>query len=251
MCFDPNATPPIADNGVPVDTADITLTAADGVELMSFHASAADADAGIIVLPDVRGLYQFYKDLARCFAQAGHAAVAIDYFSRTAGPGARDDDFDFWPHVEQVTHEGLLADVTAAAELLRAGDDNRRLFTVGFCFGGSNSWHQAANGLGLAGAIGFYGNPTRPGRPLGAPAVVDRAAEMECPVLALMGGDDPSITEADRSAFDAALTEAGIDHEIITYPDAPHSFFDRSYAEYAAASADAWERVVDFVGREQ
>jgi carboxymethylenebutenolidase len=250
MCFDPDATPPIADNGVPVTTRDLDLVAGDGNELMAFHAHPEEADAGVIVLPDVRGLYDFYKILARCFAQAGHAAVAIDYFGRTAGPGARDDDFDFWPHVEQVTHDGLRADVATAADLLRADHPERRLYTVGFCFGGSNSWHQAGNGHGLAGAVGFYGSPTRPNRPLGAPPVVDRVGEMECPVLALMAGDDPSITADDRDAFEDALTAAGIAHEIVTYDGCPHSFFDRTYDEYAEASADAWERVLGFIGGE-
>ena len=33
------------------------------------------------------------------------------------------------------------------------------------------------------------------------------------------------------------------------YDGAPHSFFDRRFEEYAAQSADAWERVLAFVER--
>ncbi len=245
MCFDPNATPPIADNGVPVRTRDLDLVADDGNEFMAFEARGEEVDAGVIVLPDVRGLYQFYKDLARCFAQAGHASVAIDYFGRTAGPGARDDDFDFWPHVEKVTEAGLRADVAAAAHLLRADDPDRRLFTVGFCFGGSNSWHQAASGHGLAGAVGFYGRPRRDD----GVSVIDRVGEMECPILALMGGDDPGIPHDMVDDFAAALDAAGVEHDVVVYPGAPHSFFDRKYEDFADESADAWRRVLEFIGR--
>jgi carboxymethylenebutenolidase len=251
MCFDADASPPIADNGVAVTSRDLTLVADDGNEFLAFEAMSDSPDAGVIILPDVRGLYGFYKELAKCVAQAGHAAVAIDYFGRTEGLGARDDEFDFWPHVEKVTDDGLTADVAAAVSALRAGGAERRLYTIGFCFGGSNSWHQAAKGHGLAGAVGFYGSPTRAGRPLGAPAVVDRVADMECPVLGLMGGDDPSITPDDIAAFEAALAAAGVAGEMVVYPDAPHSFFDRSYAEYAEAAADAWHRVLRFIDGEQ
>ncbi len=248
MCFDAEALPPIADNGVAVESHDVTLTASDGNEFMAFKAFGESADAGVIVLPDVRGLYGYYKELAKCIAQAGHAAVAIDYFGRTEGRGARDDEFDFMPHVNQVTEEGLVADVAAAAELLRTNHPDRKLFTVGFCFGGSNSWHQAAAGHGLSGAIGFYGMPTRPGRPIGTASVVERVSEMECPVLGLMGGDDPSIPPQDIAAFDAALTAGGVTHELVVYPDAPHSFFDRSYADHADDASDAWRRVLAFIG---
>ncbi len=127
---------------------------------------------------------------------------------------------------------------------LRSGNPGRPVFTVGFCFGGSNSWHLAANGLQLAGVVGFYGRPRRPNEASGA---IDRVGGMTCPVLGLMGGDDPSIPQEDVDAFEAALAAAGVTHEIVTYPGAPHSFFDRKYAEFAAESADAWARVLAFI----
>ena len=72
---------------------------------------------------------------------------------------------------------------------------------------------------------------------------------MTCPILALQAGDDQNITAEDNAAFDAALTEAGVEHEIFSYPGAPHSFFDRKYEQFAADSEDAWSRVLDFIAR--
>jgi carboxymethylenebutenolidase len=118
------------------------------------------------------------------------------------------------------------------------------VFALGFCFGGSNSWHQAAAGHRLAGAIGFYGNPKRP--PIGP---IERVAQFECPVLALMAGDDPGIPSEVVGEFRAALAGAGVEHEVIEYPGAPHSFFDRNQDEYASESADAWRRSLDFIAR--
>ena len=44
------------------------------------------------------------------------------------------------------------------------------------------------------------------------------------------------------------LGKAGVEHEFIVYPGAPHSFFDRKYEEHAEACADAWRRVLGFLG---
>ena len=64
-----------------------------------------------------------------------------------------------------------------------------------------------------------------------------------------MGGDDPGIPVEDVEAFDRALDDAGVEHEIVVYPGAPHSFFDRKQEEFAAESEDAWNRVLAFLER--
>jgi carboxymethylenebutenolidase len=149
-------------------------------------------------------------------------------------------------HVEQTTAEGVQADVGAAVERLRA-DGATAVFTVGFCFGGRHSWLAAGSYHGLAGAIGFYGRPG-PGRD-GSPGPADRAAELDAPILALMGGDDAGIPVEDVRAFERALQAAGVEHEVAIYDGAPHSFFDRKFDEYADASEDAWRRMLAFVAR--
>jgi carboxymethylenebutenolidase len=118
------------------------------------------------------------------------------------------------------------------------------VFTVGFCFGGRNSWLAAASGHGLAGAVGFYGHP---GERNGVLGPTQRAAEMEAPILALQAGDDQNITAEVNAQFEAALELAGVEHEIVTYDGAPHSFFDRKQAEFAEASEDAWRRTLAFL----
>ena len=248
MCFDADSSPPISSNGADVRSSQLVLEAADGNRLAAWEALAARPhDAAVVILPDVRGLYRFYIELAVRFAENGFDAVAIDYFGRTAAVGERAADFPFMEHVEQTTIEGITSDVAAAVEHLRAERPDRPVFTVGFCFGGSNSWHQAASGHGLAGAIGFYGNP-RGTRPPGAKPVIDRVNQMECPILALMGGDDPGIPAEVVAEFDEALDAAEVQHEIVTYPGAPHSFFDRRQEDFADESADAWKRVLAFIG---
>ena len=253
MCFPPDAVPPIPEiRGAAVEHRRLTLSAEDGNELMAFEA-VGDKTGGtaVVVMPDVRGLFPFYEELALRFAQHGYDSVAIDYFGRTAETSDRGEAFDYMPQVRQTTQKGVKQDVAAAIALLRAANSERSIFTIGFCFGGSNSWHQSANGHGLAGAIGFYGHPNQDTFPLGTVPVISRVDEMECPVLGLMGGDDPGIPESELSPFREALAEAGNGGEIITYPGAPHSFFDRTYEQFADASADAWQRVLAFIAENE
>jgi carboxymethylenebutenolidase len=244
MCYDDDSSPPIQaiDGGVD-GHGDLTLTAADGNKFAAFSATSAQGKGpGVVILPDVRGLHRFYEQLALRFAENGYDSVAIDYFGRTAGVGKRRDAFPYADHVSLTTVEGVTADTAAAISHLRADDPRRGIFTVGFCFGGSNSWHQAAAGHGLSGAIGFYGNPKRP--PVGP---IERVEDFDCAVLGLMAGDDPGIPVEVVNEFREALDGAGVDNEIVIYPGAPHSFFDRKQEEFANDSADAWRRVLNFI----
>jgi carboxymethylenebutenolidase len=245
MCFDLDSVPPIpVISGAAVSHEDFVLEAKDGNRFAAFLATPEEStEVGVVILPDVRGLYRFYEELALRFAERGYAAIAFDYFGRTAGTAKRDDDFDYTPHVGQATTEGVQADVAAAVERLRA-DGIRAIFTVGFCFGGRNSWLAAASGHGLAGAVGFYG---RPGDRNGIPGPAQRVRDMTAPILALQAGADKNITAEDNTAFDRALEAAGVEHELVTYEGAPHSFFDRKQEQFAGASEDAWNRVLAFI----
>jgi carboxymethylenebutenolidase len=248
MCHDHDSAPPIPRvYGAAVEHEDIVLEAEDGNRLAGFAAfPEGSRDAGIVILPDVRGLHRFYEELALRFAEHGHAALAIDYFGRTAGVGKRAEGFDYAPHVEQATEDGVQADIDAAAAWLRAAGC-RAIFTVGFCFGGRRSWLATAYDHGLAGAIGFYGRPGR--TPDGEPGPTERAGELAAPILALMGGDDAGIPVEAVKAFEDALAGAGVEHEVVVYAGAPHSFFDRKHEEFAAASADAWKRSLAFIAK--
>ncbi len=241
MCYSDDARPPLPPvSGGAASDGDLTLQAADGTAIMAYAARAAKPTGiGVAILPDVRGLHDFYRELAVRFAEAGYDAVAVDYFGRTAGAGSRDEGFEYRPHVEQTTPAGVDADAAAAIAYLRSADGGavRHVFTVGFCFGGSNSWRQSASQPGLAGAIGFYGRPER---------VRDVIAEMKAPLLVLVAGADFTPL-ADFEQFDHELDAAGVPHTMVVYEGAPHSFFDRTFAEHRAACDDAWRQMMMFM----
>ncbi len=249
MCFPYDSRPPIAPMaGASVDGQDLELVADDGNRFAAFRATAsAPSGAGVLILPDVRGLNRFYEELSLRFAEAGLDALAIDYFGRTAGVGKREEGFDYASHVAQTSWAGLRADAHVAAERLRDEGRIRSLFVVGFCFGGRLAFLAGADGdLAATGVIGFYGVPVGPPRN-DIPAPIDLVDRMRSPLLGLFGGADQAIPADAVARFDGALSEAGVEHELVTYPGAPHSFFDRKQEEYAEESADAWRRVLEFV----
>jgi carboxymethylenebutenolidase len=251
MCVDNDSHPPIPPiAGGSAGGQDLRLTSADGTRFMAYAARAGSpTGAGMVVIPDVRGLHPYYKELADRFAEVGVDAVAIDFFARTAPSDDRSDAFDFMSQVGLTKPETLQADIAAAAAHLRGKDGGqvRSLFSVGFCFGGTLSYLQAASDLGYKGVIGFYGWPLGLKRWPDRPKPIDAVSRYKSAVLSLFGGADEGIPQADVDAFNDACRKANVKHDSTIYPGAPHSFFDRKYKEFADASTDAWRRVQDFV----
>lgn len=250
MCHPPGSVPPELPDGLrPISGgaggSDAILTSEDGARFRGYVAKAS-GDTGVVICPDVRGLHHFYEELAERFADAGVNAIAFDYFGRTAGVDRRPDDFPWRDHVPLTRPAAIQADIASAIGHLRGATDARRVFVLGFCMGGRVAFNAAADQGDIAGVVGFYGRlSTKPGEEGSAPA--DRAARMRAPVLGLFGGGDPGIPEAEVRAFEEALTAAHVEHHIEVYPDAPHSFFDRTYAEHTDICDDAWRRVLAFM----
>ena len=202
----------------PSTTPTSILRAADGNEFAAFRTRASrPTGAGIVILPDVRGLYSFYEELALRFAEAGIDALAFDYFGRTAGVAKRDAEFSYMEHVQQTTLAELRADVTAAGDELRRDGRVKATFTIGFCFGGRLSYSTATFGLDLAGSIAFYGMPVgdRPGYP-GS----DRPSRRRWPTRSSASSAAPTRRSRPRRSPSsrAALDAAVVEHELVTYP---------------------------------
>jgi carboxymethylenebutenolidase len=251
MCFDADARPPLPPiRGGAIDARDLRLVSGDGAEFAAYAARAErPTGAGSVIIPDVRGLNEYYEELTLRFAEAGVHAVVIDFYGRTAGAEKRATGFEYEPHVTQLDPAGVDGDVAAAADYLRTaeGGEATRLYTVGFCIGGRISLLQARSGLGLNGVIGLYPWPVGPHRS-GLPAPADEAPRFGCPVLAIYGGADAGIPADAREAFDRALDEASVEHRTVVFEDAPHSFFDRKAEDFADASAAAWDEMLRFMG---
>jgi carboxymethylenebutenolidase len=251
MCTTHDSRPPIEPiSGAAIDSQNIEITSEDGARYRAFLARPEQSTgAGIVILPDVRGLHPFFEELAMRYAERGIEALAIDYFCRTAQGDDRGEGFEYMPHVQQARWETLSGDIRAGVKHLRAlPNPPRSIFSTGFCMGGRLSSMSTTLGLGLAGAIPFYGWPVGPNRN-GTPAPAENASKIECDLLVLYGEADEGIPKAVRDAYDKALDKAGVKHETVVYPNAPHGFFDRKADDFADAATDAWDRTLAFIRR--
>ncbi len=233
MCHPPGARPPdVPTDLLPISGGaggeDIILTSEDATRFRAHLAKAGEGDRG------------------ERFASAGVHAIALDYFGRTGGTTRRGDDFEYRGHLAKTKTTTIQADVASAIGHLRGATDARRIYVLGFCMGGRQAFFASAEHVELSGVVGFYGRlSTREGEEGTAPK--DRAPRMRAPVLGLFGGADPSIPAGDIEQFDHALRDARVEHHFVTYPAAPHSFFDRTFSEHQEACADAWRRALGFI----
>lgn len=256
MCHDHDAAPPAPAPAVRAVTTEgpVELRSEDGTAVAAYLAEPDRATGpAVLVLPDNRGLSDFYRQVAVRLAEQGHPALALDYFGRTTGddPALRDPlrrgpEFagpGLPEHLLALTPQGLDADITAAVHRLRASGA-RQVVSLGFCFGGRQAFRTTAPRFGLAGAIGFYGHPDRLN---GSPGPTQLAAAPAAPLLALWGGADEGIPAATVAGFAAALDAAGCPYEFVDYPGAPHGFFEQAADGHGAAADDAWRRVLAFL----
>lgn len=256
MCFPADAVPPPVPRGLlrtsePPDAHEAVIEAQDGACFRAAYAVASQSRGlAVLILPDVRGLFDFYVNLARAFASAGHDAIAIDYFGRTAGTEPRPHNFEFMPHIKGTTPENVQTDMIAARNHLSSVTGATSFASVGFCFGGSQSCLATTNAqLHLDAAISLYGG-LDPKHLEVFPRPAHEANRMTGPILGLYGGADPSIPAELRDEFGVALSTAGVEHEFVVYPNAPHSFFDRTHHDFTVECADAWDRMLAFLRRE-
>ena len=249
MCYDSDARPPYPPiSGGAADGQDIVVTAPDGNQFAAYIAYAAQPTGPqVIIYPDVRGLHQFYKELVLRFAEVGVRALAIDYFGRTAGLTPRDGNFEFMPHVEQMTIPTFLTDVMASLAYLRGlSKADRPTFIVGFCRGGTLALHTGAEEFNLAGLIPFYAGLSRP-IPGSQGSTLEQAREdsLSCPRPVWRNRSRHS-RQRHRSVGEAATLPECRTTSLPTKVRRT-GFFDRKYAEYADASADAWTRILNFI----
>lgn len=245
MCYDESdLVPPAPGDESPVRGTAFELSTPDGERTPAFLASP-DRPAGpsIVLLPDAGGLDPFYRELARRFAGLGHRTLAIDYYGRTAESAARDGEFDYRPHQEQLLRATMLLDVGAAVAFL--GDTP---FVLGFCLGGATALLAGTTDIDVAGIVSFYPWTGDLGREPALPD--DFVAGVRRPVLGLFGGADTVVPAGVPQAFGEHLDRAGVPHEIVVYPGAPHGFFERHYLDREVRPDtvdDVWRRLTAFL----
>ena len=212
--------------------------------------AAGASHPAIILIPDVRGLYEHYRDVARRFAAEGFFTFALDLYSREGEPSLPDMPAVFrW--MRQLPDSRVLADIEAAAAFLAGRTDVRSdaIGITGFCMGGQYALMAACSVERLVACVSWYGmlryaerDAVKPASPL------DLAPQLRCPYLGLFGEEDPIIPMADVEELRSILRREGKAFDVVTYAGAGHAFFNgsRPDAYRPEAAADAWRRAVGF-----
>jgi carboxymethylenebutenolidase len=204
----------------------------------------------IIVVHDVHGLSDHYRDIARRFASEGFFAFAVDLYSREGSPRLRSpEEVRSW--LQKLDDRRVLADLQTAIRFLGSRLEVRSsaIGIVGFCMGGQYALLAACRLEGLAACVSFYGmlryaekSERKPLSPLEA------AADLRCPFLGLYGEEDALIPLSDVREFEETLKRANKTFAIKTYRKAGHAFFNdtRPDAYRPEAAKDAWRRCIEF-----
>lgn len=200
--------------------------------------SCAGRHSVIMVTNEIFGIHDYIKDVCRRLAKLGYVAVAPDYFYRSGRNLPAITDFQqIMPIVQQASSGQVDADLKAGTTWAKAqafGSEN--IGITGFCWGGAVVWRNAMSNTDLKAGVAWYGNMT---------GLVERAAELKCPVLGLYGGKD-NLT-ANAEPMKAAMKAAGKKGDVIVYPNAEHGFHADYRASYAEADAkDGWTRMLAF-----
>jgi carboxymethylenebutenolidase len=204
-------------------------------------AAAAEPHGGVLVVHENRGLTDHIRSVAGRLATSGYSALAVDLLSEEGGTASFKDEAEVTAALNTIPDSRFVADMKAAIGELERRVPNVKIGAVGFCFGGGMVWTLLASGEArLAAAAPFYG-------PL--PDNADFAGSPNAAVLGIYAEEDDRVN-ASRDAANSALEKAGLTHEIVTYPDAGHAFFNDTGQRYSpTAAAPAYQQLTEWFGR--
>ena len=221
-------------------TRDITFRGPRGRRLIGAWAPAKRPLGAVLVIHENRGLNDSIRAIAGRLARSGYSSLAIDLLSEEGGTKSFADEFEAMAALGAVPASRFVADMKAGVTELRRRVPGRKVAATGFCFGGGMTWLLlASREPRLAAAVPFYGPFPEGGDLSGSKAaVLGIYAELD------------SRVNASRAAARAALRRAGLRHQIVTYPDADHAFFNPTSSRYDPdAAAAAYRRMLSWFGR--
>lgn len=220
-------------------TREITFRGPRGRRLMGTWAPARRVRGGVLVIHENRGLTDSIRAVAARLAASGYSSLAIDLLSEEGGTAAFADEFEAMAALGAAPPSRFVADMKAGVTELRRRLPGKKVAATGFCFGGGMTWLLlASKERRLAAAVPFYGPFPESGNLTGArAAVLGIYAELD------------SRVNATRAAARAALRRAGLRHQIVTYPDVDHAFFNPTGSRYDRdAATAAYRRMLAWFG---
>jgi carboxymethylenebutenolidase len=228
------------DEWAPVATTPITFAGPNGPLLAAWAPAEGRVKGSVLVIHENRGLNDHIRNVAGRFAASGFSALALDLLSEEGGTASFPGEAEVAAALSTIPPTRFDADMKAAVTELRNRVPRKPVNAIGFCFGGGMIWRLLASGENrLHAAAPFYGPFPEGGNLNGA-----RAA-----VLGVYAGLDTRVN-ATRDAAKAALEAAHLKHQILTFTEANHAFFNDTGARFnAPAAEEAWARVQAWFSR--
>lgn len=202
----------------------------------------------IIVIPEVFGLHEYQKDIARRLAKAGYFAISADPFFRSGDLSKVADIKQVIAAANTLTDQQAFADLDALVAWVgkQPNANVNKLGITGMCRGGRTVWMYTAHNPKIKAGVAWYGglSPAPPGITTTPMDITDK---LNAPVLGLYGGADGGIPIEQVERMRAGLLAFGKDKESIiqVYPDMPHGFhadYRNTYRKEAAE--DGWKRML-------
>jgi carboxymethylenebutenolidase len=225
--------------------ADVTMPDGSGsIRTWVVYPERRDKAPVVLIIHEIFGLSDWIRGVADQFASEGFIAVAPDLIS---GLGINGGGTESLPNRDSVVAVIRRVSPGMAKERLDAVREwavklpaaNGRCGTVGFCWGGTNSFAYAATQPALDAAVVYYG--TSP----------DSASllNVHAPVLGLYGADDARVVSTVAPA-QGVLGPLHRKYDVHLYDGAGHGFLRQQAARDGAnlkATKDAWPRTVAFL----
>jgi carboxymethylenebutenolidase len=223
------------------------------VPLYEAHPNAPGKYPVLLVLPEIFGMHEHIRDVARRFAKEGFLAITFEPYAREGGVAHLSDIAAVRKVADSVPDARVMADLDALTGFAKRHPAAQAdlIGVTGFCRGGMYTFLYAAHNREVKAAVVWYGQ-IRPANTPGIRAAgpLDVAAETNAPILGLYGDEDLGIPVADVREMEAALKAAGKKAEFVLYPGAPHAFFADYRPSYRPeAAADAWRRCLTWFNK--
>lgn len=240
-------------HGVRADIIETEVTLPDnlGKGVMYLNDKQREPSAGVIVVHEWWGLNDYARNRARMLAKEGFVALAVDMYG-TGKVATHPKDATAFMEAALAEPEKMNARFEAARKMLLKQQqvDPKRLFAIGYCFGGAVVLNQARMGADLAGVASFHGS-------LGTQTPA-KAGEVKAKVLVATGQADPMVPADQVSQFVSEMTAAGVDLRLLSFPGVKHSFtnpgadavakrFELPLGYDAHADLTSWDALMDFM----
>jgi carboxymethylenebutenolidase len=236
-----------------LDVGEVQIPTTDG-KLPAYFAkpSRKGLHPVILVNEEIFGVHEYIKDVCRRLAKLGYFAIATEYYARIGDLSKMSDSAQIFRYVILKAPDAqYMADLdSTAAWALDHGGSKTRIGVLGFCRGGRQTWLYAAHSHHLRAAVAFYGPLGGNDTSIQPHTALELAADINCPLLGLYGGQDPSIPVPMVREAEAKAKAAHKIVDIVIYPDAGHGFHADYRPSYKPADAeDGWKRAIGWFHR--